>query len=186
MNRDAESVPSTTPKCKKHVHKGKATILITGDLGVMDMALLYSSLLPSACRWHIRVRAGHQHCPDCLNPPLERVLPWRCLLASLGHCWHCHNGTPAPAGVGVPILEQDSCPSQPPTKLWPKHSSTSLMGLLDLLDHSDQHQAGKSWESFCFILKTNACSNSVEWGQQSSLMFKTIIQWLQFFPIRKL
>lgn len=145
----------------------------------MDMALLYSSLLPSPCRWHIRVRAEHQHCRDCPHPPCLSFDIW---------------DTAGTATMGLmPQLELGPhiwtgllCPSQPPTKIWPRHSSTSLIGLLHLLDHSDQHQAEKSWASFCFILKTNACSNSMEWGQGSSLMFKTIIQWLQFFAIRKL
>jgi len=36
------------------------------------------------------------------------------------------------------------------------------------------------------ILKSNAYSSGVEWGQRSNLMLKFIFQWLQFAAIRKL
>lgn len=60
-----------------------------------------------------------------------------------------------------------------------------LLGLEAEQGHSDQHQAGKPWNPASF-LRPVPCPNSVEWGQTSSLMFKTIIQWLQFLAIRKL
>lgn len=165
---------------QKCAYKDKATILISDDLG--NSHGHGPTLFLSA---PISLQVTHQG--KSWTPALQRLSP-STLSAFLtsGTLLALPQWDSCPSWSWVPISEQDSCPSQPPTKIWPRHSSTSLIGLLHLLDHSDQHQAEKSWASFCFILKTNACSNSVEWGQGSSLMFKTIIQWLQFFAIRKL
>lgn len=135
----------------------------------MDMALLYSSLLPSPCRWHIRVRAGHQLCTD---PP---CMP----LASLGHCWHSHNGTPVPTGVSG----QDSyVPRSLPLKM-AKAFKYFPDGTSGSRGRTGSLRSASGWKTLeiLLLLKNNACLNSVEWGQKSSLMFKTIIQWLHFF-----
>lgn len=87
---------------QKHIEKVKATVLVTGGLGDSHgrgPALLLSAL--------ISLKVIHQG--KGWAPALHRLPHPPCMpLASLGHCWHCHNGTPAPAGVGVPVSEQDS------------------------------------------------------------------------------
>lgn len=82
--------------------KDKATVLISGDLGNSHghgPAPFLSA--------PISLQVTHQG--KSWAPALQRLSPstlsafWH-----LGHCWHCHNGTHAPAGAGVPISEQDS------------------------------------------------------------------------------
>lgn len=169
MNRDAAGgLCPHYSQMQKHVYKGKATILITGHLG--DSHGHGPALLLSA---PISLQVTHQG--KGWAPALHRLSP--STLYAFWPVWDAAGtvtvGLLPQLELGVPISEKDACVPHSPLKIWPKCSRTSLMGLLD---HSDQHQAGKSWESFSSFLKTNACSNSVEWGQGSSLMFKTVIQ----------
>ena len=169
---------------QEYVYKGKATLLINGDLG--DSHRHGPALIPSA--------------PVCLQvtrwgkgwaPALHKLSPSpRMPLASLGHHWHHHNGTPAPAGVQVSASEQDSyAPRSLPLKYG---QSSQVLPCWDFwMCRQDRFiQTSIRLENLgnpsASTLKSNAYSNCVERGQRSSLMIKSIIQWLQFAPTRKL
>lgn len=75
---------------QKHVYKGKATLLINGDLGDSHSpALILSILVPLQMTLWGKGWASTLH-ELSLSPHMP--------LASLGHHWHHPGGTPAPLG----------------------------------------------------------------------------------------
>lgn len=91
-----------------------------------------------------------------------------------------------PAGVGAPASEQDSYATcSLPLKYG---QSSQVLPCYDFwLFRQDRVLQTRSrlenlGNPFASILKSNAYSNWVEWGQRSSLMIISIIQWLQFAP----